>query len=73
VGNTPVVNNDSQEVDYIEKPLSSNNNTQVNKNKEKSIYYESRFFMVKDNHKVIRQSERKAGGESVKSQGNYLC
>ena len=65
VRNTPVVNNDSQEVDYIEKPLSSNNNTQVNKNKEKSIYYESRFFMVKDNHKVIRQSERKAGGEIV--------
>jgi len=28
VRNTPVVNNDSQEVDYIEKPLSSNNNSQ---------------------------------------------
>jgi len=72
VGNTPVVNNDSQEVDYIEKPLSSNNNSQEDiitckstRKKEKSIYYESRFFMVKDNHKVIRQSERKAGGESV--------
>ena len=28
VGNNHVVNNDSQAADYIEKPLSSNNNSQ---------------------------------------------